>query len=145
MPLDKRLQDIADNHAIVCYDGVCGFCQRVVQFLLPRDRHGAFYYTALQSPTGQALLKEHGLDPSSLSTFVLIDAGRAYVRSTAGLRVLLRLGGWWRLLYAAIIVPVPIRDAVYSLIARNRYRFFGKTDACMLPVPEARGRFLDRL
>ncbi|WP_159888525.1 thiol-disulfide oxidoreductase DCC family protein [Paenibacillus puerhi] len=134
----------ASGYPIVLYDGICGFCQRAVQFILPRDRSGTFRFAALQSEVGQSLLQQHGLAGASLDTFVLIHEGRAYTRSTAGLRVLRELGGMWRWLYSAIIVPTPIRDMVYAMIARNRYRMFGKADACMLPRPEDRKRFLDR-
>ncbi|SDD61675.1 Predicted thiol-disulfide oxidoreductase YuxK, DCC family [Paenibacillus sp. UNCCL117] len=135
---------IISVHPVVLYDGDCGFCQRAVQFILPRDRRGIFRFAALQSETGQSLLRQHGLEGATPDTFVLVQQGRAFTRSTAGLRVLRELGGAWRLCYAAIIVPAPLRDAVYSLFARHRYRLFGRTDACMIPSPEVRERFLDR-
>lgn len=144
--LDKRMRSIqliAEGHPIVCYDGVCGFCQRVVQFILPRDREGRFRFTAIQSDVGQSLLSHYGLAPQALNTFVLIENNRAYTRSTAGLRVFRGLGGAWKLLYVFIAVPKPLRNAVYSWIARNRYRWFGKTDACLIPSRDMRERFLD--
>ncbi|WP_163853867.1 thiol-disulfide oxidoreductase DCC family protein [Paenibacillus elgii] len=133
----------AERHPLVFYDGVCGFCQRVVQFIIPRDRSAAFRFVAIQSETGSRLLRRYGLDPAELNTFVLLEQGRVYTRSTAGLRVLRRLDGAWPLLYAFIVVPRPLRDVVYRWIAANRYRFFGKSDSCMLPPPEVRERFLD--
>ncbi|WP_010495791.1 thiol-disulfide oxidoreductase DCC family protein [Paenibacillus elgii] len=133
----------AERHPLVFYDGVCGFCQRVVQFIIPRDRSAVFRFVAIQSETGSRLLRRHGLDPAELNTFVLLEQGRVYTRSTAGLRVLRRLDGAWPLLYAFIVVPRPLRDVVYRWIAANRYRFFGKSDSCMLPPPEVRERFLD--
>lgn len=141
--LDEKIRSIAAEHPIVCYDGVCGFCQRVVQFILPRDRAGRFRFTAIQSDVGQALLSHYGLDPQALDTFVFIDNHRAYTRSTAGLRVLRGLGGGWGLLYAFIAVPKPLRNAMYGWIARNRYRWFGRTDACLIPGRDVRERFLD--
>ncbi|WP_010496583.1 thiol-disulfide oxidoreductase DCC family protein [Paenibacillus elgii] len=138
-------QSIRDEqtYSIIFYDGVCGFCQRVVQFILPRDVKGCFRFVAIQSNLGNKVLKQHGLDPEELSTFVLLEQGRVYTRSTAGLRVLRGLGGLWRLLYAFIAVPRPLRDVVYRLIANNRYRIFGRTDSCMLPKPHQRTRFLE--
>lgn len=127
---------------IVLYDGVCGFCNRSVQLILRHDRRGRFRFAALQSEVGQALLRRHGLATDDLDTFVLVDDGRAYVRSTGALRVARGLGGAWPLLSALSIFPRPLRDFVYDAIARNRYRIFGKADACMLPPPEARSRFL---
>jgi predicted DCC family thiol-disulfide oxidoreductase YuxK len=141
---NEQARPASADHPVVLYDGVCGFCQRAIQFILPRDRKGSFRFAALQSEIGRALLRQHGLGETSPDTFVLIEHGRAYTRSTAGLRVLRELGGAWRLLFAAILVPRPIRDYAYGVIARYRYRLFGRTDACMLPSPEVRARFLDQ-
>ncbi|MDO3681438.1 thiol-disulfide oxidoreductase DCC family protein [Paenibacillus ehimensis] len=143
MEKSSRKDTEAERHPLVFYDGVCGFCQRVVQFIIPRDRSAIFRFVAIQSETGSRLLRRHGLDPAELNTFVLLEQGRVYTRSTAGLRVLRRLDGAWPLLYALIVVPRPVRDLVYKWIAANRYRFFGKSDSCMLPPPEVRERFLD--
>ncbi|WP_025847407.1 thiol-disulfide oxidoreductase DCC family protein [Paenibacillus ehimensis] len=143
MEKSSRKDTEAERHPLVFYDGVCGFCQRVVQFIIPRDRSAVFRFVAIQSETGSRLLRRHGLDPAELNTFVLLEQGRVYTRSTAGLRVLRRLDGAWPLLYALIVVPRPVRDLVYKWIAANRYRFFGKSDSCMLPPPEVRERFLD--
>ncbi|MEC0209228.1 thiol-disulfide oxidoreductase DCC family protein [Paenibacillus ehimensis] len=143
MEKSSRKDTEAERHPLVFYDGVCGFCQRVVQFIIPRDRSAVFRFVAIQSETGSRLLRRHGLDPAELNTFVLLEQGRMYTRSTAGLRVLRRLDGAWPLLYAMIVVPRPVRDLVYKWIAANRYRFFGKSDSCMLPPPEVRERFLD--
>lgn len=143
MEKSSRKDTEAERHPLVFYDGVCGFCQRVVQFIIPRDRSAVFRFVAIQSETGSRLLRRHGLDPAELNTFVLLEQGRMYTRSTAGLRVLRRLDGAWPLLYALIVVPRPVRDLVYKWIAANRYRFFGKSDSCMLPPPEVRERFLD--
>ncbi|MGG1600540.1 MULTISPECIES: thiol-disulfide oxidoreductase DCC family protein [Paenibacillus] len=139
----EELTAMTDGHPLIFYDGVCGFCQRIVQFILPRDRNARFRFVAIQSDIGRKLLLHHGMDPDALSTFVLLDRGKVYTRSTAGLRVLRGLGGGWPLLYAFMAVPRPIRDAVYEWIARHRYRFFGRSDACLLPDSKARERFLD--
>jgi predicted DCC family thiol-disulfide oxidoreductase YuxK len=130
------------NAPIVLYDGVCGFCNQSVQLILRNDRHGRFRFAALQSEVGQALLRRHGLPADDLDTFVLVEDGRAYLRSTGALRVARRMDGAWRLLSALSIVPRPLRDFAYDLFARNRYRMFGRLDACMLPPPEVRSRFL---
>ncbi|HYJ78724.1 MAG TPA: thiol-disulfide oxidoreductase DCC family protein [Longimicrobiaceae bacterium] len=127
---------------IVLYDGVCGLCNRLVQFVLRHDRHGRFRFAALQSEAGQALLREHGLPTDALDTFVLIEGGRAYRKSEAGLRVVRRLDAPWPVFWPLIVVPRPVGDLFYDLVVRNRYRMFGKLDACPIPSPEVRSRFL---
>lgn len=126
----------------ILFDGVCNLCNTLVQFVIRHDPAGRFRFAALQSASGQALLSQHGLRTHDFDTFVYIRNGTAHTQSTAGLLVMRDLGGGWQLLYALIIVPRFIRDAVYAAIARNRYRFFGRKDACMIPTPELKSRFL---
>ncbi|MBD2846460.1 thiol-disulfide oxidoreductase DCC family protein [Paenibacillus sp. IB182496] len=126
---------------IVLFDGVCNFCNSSVQFVLKRDPEGRFRYAPLQSEPGARLLREHGI--SGIDSFVLIEGGRAYVKSEAALRVCRSLPGLWKLLALLRIVPRPLRDAVYDAIARRRDRWFGARASCMLPTPEQRGRFLE--
>lgn len=131
------------NHAILLFDGVCELCDQSVQFILKRDPKGYFQFASLQSDTGKALLEEHGLNHLDLETTVLIENGTAYTHSTASLRVVRKLSGAWPLCYAFIVVPPFIRNAIYRWVARNRYRWFGKKDACRMPTPDERARFLD--
>jgi predicted DCC family thiol-disulfide oxidoreductase YuxK len=132
------------NHPILLFDGVCNLCNAITQFVIRRDPTPArFRFAALQSEAGQRLLREHGLPPDDFDTFVLVDQGTAFVRSSAALRVLKHLGFPWAMLYPLMIVPRPLRDAVYRFIARNRYRWFGKREACMMPTDEIRSRFLE--
>ncbi|TBL78660.1 thiol-disulfide oxidoreductase DCC family protein [Paenibacillus thalictri] len=135
--------DPLEYEAIVLYDGVCGLCNGVVQFLLKRDRKMKFRFAALESEYGQKLLQRLEL-PADLSSFVLVESGRAYLKSTAAMRLCRKLPGLWPLLSVGHLVPRPMRDGVYDLVARNRYRWFGKHDACPLPRPEWRERFLDQ-
>ena len=133
---------------IVLYDGVCGLCNRLVQFILKRDQSDRFLFASLQSEFAETLLKRHGADARDLDTFyVVIDQGkpgeRILMRSDAILHVVKTLGGVWSLAGAGRILPKVIRDAMYSLVARNRYRVFGKYESCMLPSPEHRAKFLD--
>lgn len=132
---------------LVLYDGVCGLCDRSVQFLLAHDLDGVLFFAPLQGETASTALDDNGL-PNDLKTMVLVEnhgsaAERVYVRSTAALRMLDLIGGGWRIASWLWIVPRPIRDAVYRWIARNRYDWFGKFDACKLPPPEVKARFLD--
>ncbi len=124
------------------FDGVCNFCDASINFVLEQDRKGVFRYASLQSDSGQEILKSLGLPTDEFSSFVYVEDGDYYTRSSAALKVLRKLGGGWALLYAFIIVPKFIRDGVYNLIAKNRYKWFGKKDACMIPAPEVRERFL---
>lgn len=132
----------SDAAAIVLFDGVCNLCDQSVQFIIQRDPKQYFKFAPLQSDLAEDLLREHQLDPQYLERVVLIENGKAYTHSTASLRVVRRLSGAWPLLYAFILVPRFIRNAVYRWVARNRYRWFGKKEACAMPTPENRARFL---
>lgn len=126
---------------IVLFDGECHFCDASVQFILARDRKAAFQFAALQSEAGQALLKEFSV-PSDVNSLVLIEGSYYYTKSTAALKIAKQLDGLWKLLYGAILIPRPIRDGLYRYIAKNRYKWFGKKEACRLPSAEQRERFL---
>jgi predicted DCC family thiol-disulfide oxidoreductase YuxK len=127
---------------VVLFDGVCNLCNGSVRFVVRHDRRGRFRFASLQSEAGQALLRRHGLDPADLFSVVLVDGGRVTTRSDAALDVARGLGGAWRAAGLLRAVPRPVRDRVYDWVARNRYRWFGRRDACMLPSPELRARFL---
>lgn len=129
--------------SVVLFDGVCNLCNGAVQFIIKRDAKNRFSFASLQSEAGQARLRQFNLATDAFDTFVLVEGGKAYTRSTAALRIARRLPGAWQLLYGLMIIPKPLRDWVYGLVARNRYRLFGKQDSCMMPTPELRARFLD--
>jgi predicted DCC family thiol-disulfide oxidoreductase YuxK len=131
-----------DEHPVVLFDGVCGLCQGVVRFVLPRDRAGRFRFAPLQSELGRTLLARHRLDPDALDTFVVVDAAGAHTRSEAALRLAAGLGAPWSALGVLRALPRPLRDALYDVVARHRYRWFGRLDACPAPSPAWRERFL---
>jgi len=131
-----------EAHGIILFDGVCNLCNGAVNFVIDRDPAGFFKFAPLQSNTGRALLEQHALPTETLDSIVLIEGGRVYHRSGAALRIARRLRGGWPLLYSFIIVPRFIRDRVYDFIAAHRYRWFGKEDACRVPTPALRARFL---
>ncbi|HEV8674058.1 MAG TPA: thiol-disulfide oxidoreductase DCC family protein [Methylomirabilota bacterium] len=131
------------SRPIVLFDGVCNLCNGSVTFIVKRDPGRRFRFAALQSAAGATLLRQFGLPADALDTLVLVEGNRAFTRSTASLRVARRLSGLWPLLYALIVVPRPIRDLLYGVVARNRYRWFGRRDACMMPTPDLRERFLE--
>lgn len=128
---------------IILFDGVCNLCNRSVQFVIQRDKQKKFMFASLQGVKGQEVLKRFDLPVNDLNSFILVHGDKVYTRSTAALRVLRELGGGWKLLYGFIAVPKFIRDSVYNWVARNRYKWYGKKDACMIPTPELRSRFLD--
>lgn len=132
--------------AIILFDGVCNLCSRSVRFVIRRDPHARFRFAALQSDAARRACAGVGATPPAVvepDTIIVIVNGRALERSDAALAIAARLGFPWRLLAALRIVPRPIRDAAYRFVARNRYRWFGRTDACMVPTPELRARFID--
>lgn len=128
---------------LILYDGVCPLCTASVLFVIRRDPRKRFHFAALQSPLGRTLLARYRLPQDEFQTFVLITEDGHHTRSTAALKVARELGGPWPLLYGFILVPAPIRDLVYRIVARHRYRWFGKRDACLVPSADIRDRFVD--
>ena len=130
----------------IFFDGVCNFCNGFVQFVIRHDHAGRFRFAALQSEAGQALLAKHGFAPSAgaaeLDSVLLLSGGQLYSHSSAVLRIARGLGGGWALVGVGGLLPRAWRDALYRFIARNRYRWFGRQESCMLPTPELRARFL---
>jgi predicted DCC family thiol-disulfide oxidoreductase YuxK len=127
---------------LVLFDGSCGLCNGWVDFVLRHDRRQLFQFSPLQSPIGSRVLADHALEAGDLSSIVLVTDQGVLRESTAVLHILRHLGGIWSLAYAAILVPRPVRDAVYRFVAAHRYRWFGHTDVCRLPTPQERTRFL---
>jgi predicted DCC family thiol-disulfide oxidoreductase YuxK len=129
---------------VVLFDGVCNLCNAAVRTVVRHDDAGVFRLAPLQSPVGRELLRRHDLPTGDLDSVVLVDADGAHVRSTAALRVCRRLGPPWSLLAPLLAVPAPLRDPFYDLVARVRYRVFGRTDECQVPEPAVRERFAER-
>ncbi|WP_102262443.1 thiol-disulfide oxidoreductase DCC family protein [Mesobacillus jeotgali] len=128
-------------HPVILFDGVCNFCDASVQFILNRDPNETFHFASLQSEAGQELLKKYQVR-DDVDSMILIENDKVYYKSAAALRISRHLRGAWKLLYLFMIVPAPIRNVVYDLIARNRYKWFGQKESCMLPPPDVRKRFL---
>lgn len=127
---------------ILLFDGVCNLCNSIVQFTIKRDPKGKFKFASLQSESGQALLKKFGLPTDDFDSFVFISGDKLFLKSSAGLHVLKELGGFWKMFYFLIIFPRPLRDFIYNIIAKTRYRIFGKRDTCMVPTDNIKQRFL---
>ena len=128
--------------ALVLFDGVCNLCNASVRFLYRRDPRANLRFANLQSDAARRLLPRFNLPAHYLDSFVLIEGEICYTRSTAALRVLRYLHFPWPLLSVLLIIPAPLRDPVYDWIARNRYRWFGRRDSCLLPTPDLQARFL---
>ena len=134
------VRHIPDN--LVLFDGVCNLCSAFVQFVIRHDRTAKFRFAAIQSEIGREIFRSHGLDAADLQTFVLISGGRVLVRSDAAIEVASRFGDAWRFVTIFRFVPRMVRDGLYSLVARNRYRWFGRKEVCMIPTPEIKERFV---
>jgi predicted DCC family thiol-disulfide oxidoreductase YuxK len=130
------------NHHIILFDGVCYFCNFWVNFIINRDKNDTYQFAAMQSDSGQKLLQKFRLIASDFDSFVLIVNDKHFTKSTAALMISKNLKSIVKLLYPLIILPGPIRDFFYNLIAKNRYKFFGKRDACRIPTEEESDKFL---
>jgi predicted DCC family thiol-disulfide oxidoreductase YuxK len=137
-----------EGQQLLLYDGVCGLCDRLVQFVLAHDRAGTFRFAQLQGETGRAIVARAGANPDDLTTFYVVrDYGtpraRTLVKGRAALHVARVLGWPWKVVALAGVLPTPVLDWGYNLVARYRYRVFGRLDQCAIPRPDQRARFVD--
>ncbi len=128
---------------VLYFDGVCNLCNRFVQFVIRRDRKKIFFFGPLQSDAGTKAMQQVKLPSDKPGSVILFSNGKYYTRSAAALHTFQLLGGGWQLLFVFILIPPFIRDAVYNLIARNRYKWFGRQASCMLPTAETANRFVN--
>jgi len=131
------------NHHIILFDGVCNFCNYWVNFIIDRDKDDIFRFAALQSEAGQKLLNKFNLKAEDFNTFILIEGEIYFTKSTAALMIARKLNFPFKVLYYFIFTPKFLRDLIYSLIATNRYKFFGKRDICRIPSENEKEKFLD--
>lgn len=139
---------MGENHTIaekdiLLFDGVCNLCNSSVNFIIDHDPKGHFQFAALQSDFGQQKLAELGYDQDEFDSLVLLSQGKVHRKSTAALKIASKLNGLYPLLYAFIIVPPFLRHWVYDIVARNRYKWWGKRDSCRMPTPELKSRFVE--
>jgi predicted DCC family thiol-disulfide oxidoreductase YuxK len=132
-----RVQDV------ILFDGVCNLCNGAVNFIIDHDPKGKFKFAALQSEYGQLELDRLGYDTQEFDSLVLLSKGEVFIKSTAALKIANKLSGMYPMLYLFIIIPAPLRDWVYNIIAENRYKWWGKRDSCRMPTPELRQRFME--
>ena len=130
------------THSIILCDGVCNLCNGAVNFVIKRDPRNVFKFTPLQEKQGVLLLKTHAVDTQKLDSIVLIENEKVYVKSSAALRIARKMSNLWPLFFVLLIIPSFIRDGVYDFIAKNRYKWFGKKEQCMIPTPGFREKFL---
>lgn len=128
--------------SIILFDGVCNLCNSSVNFIIDHDKRNDFRFASLQSEAGQDLLKKFHLNVKDFDSIILVENGKHYERSSAVLKIVKKFPGLWKLLYLFIIVPKPLRDFVYDIIADNRYKWFGKKESCRVPTPELKEKFL---
>ncbi len=143
----NEIQSISEGespsgHPVVLFDGTCNFCSVSVQFILRNERDSNLHFATLQSEVGQQRLMDHDMPRDRMDSMILIDQEQAYDRSDAALRVAKHLRAPWRWAKIFVFVPKPIRDWCYRILAKNRYRIFGKSEECMVPKPELKSRFL---
>ncbi len=131
------------SQSVVLFDGVCNLCNGAVRFIIERDKKAAFSFASLQSEQAKSLLSGSDIDYAALKSILLVEEHVIYSKSDAVLRIAARLSGLWPMISFFRFIPRFIRDAIYDWIARNRYRWFGKEETCLLPSPELRQRFLD--
>lgn len=133
-----------EGKKIILFDGVCSLCNSSVQFVIKRDKKDLFRYAALQSKVGQQLVEQRHIDTRTIDSIILIEPGVAYyTKSDAALEIAQDLGGLWKLTAIFTWIPTSIRNAIYDFVAKNRYKWFGKKESCMVPTPELKAKFLD--
>ncbi|HXL54717.1 MAG TPA: thiol-disulfide oxidoreductase DCC family protein [Chitinophagaceae bacterium] len=131
------------KNPVILFDGVCNLCSGFVQFIIKHDPRHQFRFASLQSEFGKKVMQYFGLPVDQFNSFILLEDGKIYTRSTGALRVAKKLNRSWSLLYSFIVIPRFIRDSVYNFIARKRYKWFGKKEECWIPTPELKSLFLD--
>ena len=138
-----------NNKKIILFDGVCNFCNFWVNFIIDHDKKDFFRFAALQSETGQNILKQINLKTNNFwqsqglpDSLILVDKQDYFIKSSAALNILKHLSGFWKILFVFIIIPRPIRNFIYDLIAKNRYKIFGKKDVCRIPTEEEKKKFV---
>ena len=134
--------ELEKDKKIILFDGVCNLCNSSITFVIKHDPKDLFRYAPLQSDLGQSLLKKHQINPQEVDSIILVDQEKAYTKSSAALRIARHLSGGYALLSAFLIIPPFIRNVVYDYIAKNRYKWYGKKESCMIPTPELKAKFL---
>ncbi|WP_269224966.1 thiol-disulfide oxidoreductase DCC family protein [Flavobacterium eburneipallidum] len=135
--------NLPQNKKIILFDGICNLCNSAVQFVIQHDSKDIFRFVALQSDLGQEILNHIGINPKNIDSIILYEPGVAYYyKSSAAIEIAKSLGGFWHLGTIFRIIPTGIRNSLYDYIAKNRYKWYGKKESCMIPTPELKAKFL---
>ncbi len=140
--LDSSVHEWTKYERLILFDGVCNWCNAWVSFTIAHDPAGQFKFGTLQSEPAQRILRDLNLSATDYQTFLLLEGGHVYTKSTAVLRVIRQLSRWWPLYYLCVLVPAPLRDVVYDFVARHRYRLMGRAATCRVPTQAERERFV---
>jgi predicted DCC family thiol-disulfide oxidoreductase YuxK len=140
-----NFQEVAKNKTVILFDGVCNLCNSAINFVIDKDTNNNFHFASLQSEFGQALLVHFGRDTNDFDSMIVFENGKIQTKSTAALRIAAGLSGAWKFLSIFKIVPTFLRNAVYNLIAKNRYSWFGKKNECRIPTLELKAKFIEQL
>lgn len=135
--------DIPKHKKLILFDGVCNLCNNSVQYVIKRDQKNTYLFAPLQSKVGQQIIEQFQIDTVKTDSILLYTNGKLYSKSTAALKVAAKLGFPTNILSMFIIIPAFIRNWVYDFIAKNRYKWYGKKEACMIPTPELKSKFID--
>lgn len=139
---DNILKQIQQGKPVILFDGVCNFCNSSVNFIIEKDADDNFRFASIQSEEGKFLINWLEIDTVKNDSIILIEGEKYYLRSSAALRIAKKLKGLWKLLYVFIIIPAFIRNIFYNIVAKYRYKLFGKRESCRIPTPEERAKFL---
>lgn len=138
------MKEIPKNKKIILFDGVCNLCNDSVLKVIKNDTKNTFLFTALQSDSGQEIINHLKIDISKIDSIILYEPGISYdIKSTAALKIMNDFGGFWKITQIFWVLPETFRNVVYGFIAKNRYKWFGKKESCMIPTPELKAKFLD--
>ena len=139
----NKMLNLPENKKIILFDGVCNLCDASVQFIIKNDKKDIFRFVALQSDLGKEIIKHIGIDATKIDSIILYEPGIAYYyKSNAAIKIAETLGEFLSMIWIFKILPLSIRDLVYDYIAKNRYKWYGKKESCMLPTPEIQSKFL---
>lgn len=136
------MSELPNDTSIILFDGICNFCNSSVNKIIKHDKKNQFKFAALQSETGKKLVEKHSIDSTKIDSIILIENDAVFIKSTAILKISKQMSGLYPLAFGFIIIPAFIRDIVYDFVARNRYKWFGKKDSCMIPTAEVKEKFI---
>lgn len=140
--LDPSVHEWAKYERLILFDGLCNWCNAWVNVTIAHDPSGQFKFGTLQSEQAQRILRDLDLSATDYQTFLLLEGGLVYTKSTAALRVIRQLSWWWPLYHVCVLVPAPLRDVIYDFVARHRYRWMGRAATCRVPTQVERDRFV---